>query len=52
MYTSCSNSLLVLCVVLWSGCDSGQAPPSQDPAAPKPGVFNPSIPMKVVKPGQ
>ena len=52
MYTSCSNSLLVLCVVLWSGCDSGQVPSSQDPAAPKPVVFNPSIPMKEVKPGQ
>ena len=52
MNTSCSNSLLILCVVLWSGCDSGQAPPVQDPAAPKPVVFNPSIPMKEVKPGQ
>ena len=52
MNTSCSNSLLILCVVLWSGCDSGQAPPVQAPAAPKPVVFNPSIPMKEVKPGQ
>ena len=27
MNTLCRNSLLVLCVVLWTGCDSGQAPP-------------------------
>ena len=26
----------ILCVVLWSGCDSGQAPPAQAPAVPKP----------------
>ncbi len=35
--------VLALCATLWPGCDSGEPP--------KPVVFNPSIPMRVIQPG-
>ncbi|MCH2382973.1 MAG: formylglycine-generating enzyme family protein [Pedosphaera sp.] len=44
MNTFCRNSLLFLCVAFWPGCDSGQAP--------EPVVFNPSLPMREIQPGQ
>ena len=44
MNTFCRNSLLFLCVAFWPGCDSGQAP--------EPVVFNPSLPMRELQPGQ
>jgi formylglycine-generating enzyme required for sulfatase activity len=50
MNTLCRNSLLVLCVVLWTGCDSGQAPAG--PGGAQAGGVNPSIPMQALKPGQ
>ena len=40
----CRYSLLILCAALGPGCDSG--------ATPKPVVFDPSIPVREIAPGQ